>query len=598
MNRKLTVGVAALGAAVVMECVGARCGNGIDARPEALDASAWAGSVCPSAADRPFKTLGAMIDVSRGRVLTVDYLKGRFDRMRKMGYNAVMLYTEDTYRLDGEPKWGYLRGGYSAEEIRTLKAHADGLGLVLIPCIQTLGHLEQPLRWAEYEDIRNTAFTVLVGEERTYALIDKMLAFWQQTVGGARIHLGMDEAMGFAGGKCRRLSDEKSDVDVFLRHLKRVCDICAKRGFTEPIIWSDMFYRLASKTHDYYDPMAKADASLAARIPSGLRLCYWDYYHSDRAYYADMIDGHWSLGSEPVLAGGIQLWNHFLHDREKTLSTMKPFVEAAKEKNCGEFFFAMWGDDGGYAIPDIAEEGLFACAELAAGRTAEPTAENCARFKALTGYDYCSMAKLGEVCRHYADDWPEMIQEASILYDDPLFCANYRNYLVRTPSKTTDRRLYCACYRDAVWRDDGEKVMADYRKTLEDCKGLSGLPPVVAAIVRTLAAKVCYEADILVAWRTKDRKTLERIAEKDLPALVAALRDFMELYRTDWYATSQPFGFERIQKRNAAALARLEEAQRRLDDWLAGRVATIEELDETLKPFGLYSPQVPIRNGF
>ena len=42
-----------------------------------------------------FKTLGAMIDVSRGRVLTVPYLKTRFARMGKMGYNAVMLYTEE-----------------------------------------------------------------------------------------------------------------------------------------------------------------------------------------------------------------------------------------------------------------------------------------------------------------------------------------------------------------------------------------------------------------------------------------------------------------------------------------------------------------------
>ena len=36
-----------------------------------------------------FDTLGAMIDVSRGRVLKVDYLKGRFDRMRKMGCQTL-----------------------------------------------------------------------------------------------------------------------------------------------------------------------------------------------------------------------------------------------------------------------------------------------------------------------------------------------------------------------------------------------------------------------------------------------------------------------------------------------------------------------------
>jgi len=558
--------------------------------------SALAAALAMAAPAEPaFDTLGAMIDVSRGRVLTVDYLKGRFDRMQKMGYNAVMLYTEDTFPLEDETKWGYMRGGYSVDDVRALKAHAEALGMTMIPCIETLGHLEQPLRWAEYDDVRNTGETLIVGEARTYALIDKMLAFWQQTVGGTRIHLGMDEAFGFAGAKYEKKNGKRPGVDVFLEHLVRVNDLCVAHGFSEPIIWSDMFYRLGSKDHDYYDPEAKADPSLATRIPKNVRLCYWDYYHSDRDYYARMIDGHRALGSEPILAGGIQVWQHFLCDREKTLGTMIPFVAAAKEKGCREFFFTIWGDDGGYAFPAVSEEGLFACAEIAAGRTPEPTDENCARFRAITGMDYRSMAKLGDVNRHYADDWPDMIQEAAILYDDPLYCGNYRNFLVRKPSDATDRRFYCAVYKDAAWRDDGLKVMADWRATLAACIGLPGVPPAIDALIRTLSRKVACEADLLAAWRTKDRATLERLAVKDLPALVDAMRNFSERYRADWYATSQPFGFERIQKRNAAALVRLEEAKRRLDDYLAGRFPTIPELDEALRPFGLYSPDPVIR---
>ena len=542
-----------------------------------------------SAGAHTFDTLGAMLDVSRGRVLTLDYLKGRLDRMKKMGYNAVMLYTEDTFRLEGEPKWGYMRGGYTLEEMKDLKAHADKIGFKMIPCIETLGHLEQPFRWADFADVKNTGSTILVGEEKSYALIDKIIAFWAQAVGGTRIHLGMDEAWGFAGAKYEKRNGKRPGVDVFLDHLKRVNEICAKHGFTEPIIWSDMFYRLASVRHDYYDPEAKADPSLAARIPKNMRLCYWDYYHDRQDYYEGMIEGHRSLGSEPVLAGGIQIWSHFFHDREKTLATMSAFLAAAKTKGCKEFFFTLWGDDGGTAIQGVAEEGLFACAELAQGRTAEPNADNCARFREITGLDYRSLAKLGEVCRHYADEWPDMILEASMLYDDPLYCGNYRNYLVRKPSETTDRRFYCAHYKDAAWRDDGEKVMADHRRVLAECAELSGLPQAASDLVRVLSAKVSYEADLLAAWKAKDLPALARLARTDLPALIAKMKAFIESYRTDWYATSQPFGFERVQKRNAAALARLEEAKRRLDDWLAGKAKTIEELDETLRPFGKYN---------
>ena len=552
-----------------------------------LSAALALSSLAFGATNLPIR-LGAMIDVSRGRVLKTDVLKTRFNQMKKMGYEQVMLYTEDVFKLPDEPKWGYMRGGYTLADVQSLKAHADGLGLVMIPCIETLGHLGQALRWGDYDDIRNTPEVLLVGEEKTYALIDKMLAFWEKAVGGKRIHLGMDEAFGFASEKYAKRHPDRLPVDVFLEHLSRVNDLCAKHGFAEPIIWSDMFYRIASKTHDYYDPEARADASLSARIPKNVRLCYWDYYHGDQKVYEGMIDGHRSLGSEPILAGGIQLWQHFVNDREKSVATATAFLNAARAKGVTEFFFTLWGDDGGYAIPDVALEGLFAGAELAAGRTAEPTAENCERFQKITGLNYCSLARLGDINRHYADAWPDMILEASILYDDPLYCGNYRNYLVRKPSEVKDRRFYCAVYKDAAWRDDGEKVMADYRQTLADCADLTGVPRVVTALVKTLAKKVAYEADVLAAWKAKDRAALERIAVRDLPALVSQMKAFMELYRKDWYATSQPFGFETVQKRNAAALARLQEAQRRLKDYLAGKSATIEELDEAMQPFGAY----------
>ena len=54
----------------------------------------------------PFKMLGIMLDVSRNMVMKVDHLKLWFRRLSLSGYNLVMLYTEDTYQLPGEPFFG------------------------------------------------------------------------------------------------------------------------------------------------------------------------------------------------------------------------------------------------------------------------------------------------------------------------------------------------------------------------------------------------------------------------------------------------------------------------------------------------------------
>ncbi len=510
-----------------------------------------------------FEKLGAMIDVSRGRVLTVPYLKTTFANMGKMGYNAVMLYTEETYKLEGVPKWGYMRGGYTKEDIKELKAAADASGLELVPCIETLGHLEKYLRWPDARDVRCNRSTLIVGEPKTYELIDKMVAFWQETVGGRRIHIGMDEAWGFWEGEYRKRNGKRPKFDIFLEHLQKVCEICNRRGFTDIMIWSDMFYRMGSRKGEYYDINATPSSELGAKIPEGVRLVYWDYYHDDPAFYAKMIDGHIALNGKPILAGGIQTWQHFLHHRDKTLRTTEAFMAAAREKGCGELWFTMWGDNGAYCIPDTAEEGLFACAELAAGRTAEPTDDNCRRFRDITGKDYAALVRLGVTSEPLLR--AGFAREGDFFYDDPLYMANLRNVLTKGGEG--------AKAKFAAWR---EKMVA--------ACGAAGVPA-AEAYNRAALTRLDYELAALEAWKTKDRAALENVAAL-LAKAVEAMRDYCRLYREDWLATSRPFGFELIQRRNASALARFEEAKRRFDDFMAGRAATIEEFDETLQPFG------------
>ena len=56
-----------------------------------------------------YERLGVMIDMSRNAVMSVDSLKKFLPILKKMGYNSVMLYTEDTYEVEGEPFFGYFR---------------------------------------------------------------------------------------------------------------------------------------------------------------------------------------------------------------------------------------------------------------------------------------------------------------------------------------------------------------------------------------------------------------------------------------------------------------------------------------------------------
>ena len=76
-----------------------------------------------------YDTLGLMIDMSRNAVMSVAQVKEYLGYLKKMGYNCAMLYTEDTYEVQDEPYFGYMRGGYSAEDLRELDSYAASLGI-------------------------------------------------------------------------------------------------------------------------------------------------------------------------------------------------------------------------------------------------------------------------------------------------------------------------------------------------------------------------------------------------------------------------------------------------------------------------------------
>ena len=98
-----------------------------------------------------FRRLGTMLDCSRNAVMSVEAVKRWVDITGDMGYNTLLLYTEDTYEVDENPYFGYMRGRYSQEELKELDAYALSKGMELIPCIQTLAHLNAIVRWPAYK---------------------------------------------------------------------------------------------------------------------------------------------------------------------------------------------------------------------------------------------------------------------------------------------------------------------------------------------------------------------------------------------------------------------------------------------------------------
>ena len=70
-----------------------------------------------------FEKTGVMIDCSRNSVLSVQSVKKLIDVLSKMGYDSIQLYTEDTFEVNNEPYFGYLRGRYTKAELKEIEGN-------------------------------------------------------------------------------------------------------------------------------------------------------------------------------------------------------------------------------------------------------------------------------------------------------------------------------------------------------------------------------------------------------------------------------------------------------------------------------------------
>lgn len=517
----------------------------------------------------PFNTLGLMLDCSRNAVMTVAEVKKWLRRMALSGYNMLMLYTEDTYQLPDEPMFGFGRGAYTLQEIQEIDRYAARLGIEVIPCIQTLGHLEQILKWGHaYWPVRDTDSVLLVGVEQTYALIAKMLQFWSQAVRSRRVHIGMDETHDLGRGRYMDIFGYQRGFDIFNAHLSQVVELCQAEGLS-PMIWSDMYFRMGSKHGDYYDMASRIPADVARAIPSAVQLVYWDYYHTDEGFYREWIRRHREMGFEPVMASGVWSWGRFVYSHVYTTETVEPCVRACLKEGLKELVFTMWKDDGGEVDFNSAWPGILYAADLSynEGNLSDRWQ---AQFAGVCKADLeanLTIARL-DAAEHYGDE----VNTRLLLWDDPLLGMYRRSLLARDAWKTFDPASYYAALAHEL---------AAYKS--RDGGGAGNLP-FATQLAETLALKAQVYDQLVRAYAAGDKKTLIDLCDRAIPMLIAAVKKLWELHRKVWMGQNKAFGFEVQCVRYGGLLLRLEEVAMRLRQYLSGEIARIEELDMPVEP--------------
>jgi len=495
--------------------------------------------------------------MSRNAVMKPEEIKSFAKLVHSFGYNMIQLYTEDTFAVEGEPYYGYMRGRYSKEELLDVVSYCDTIGVELIPCIQTLAHLNQIFRHGKYSKIRDADDILLVGDERTYELIENMFKTLKGIFKSKHIHIGMDEAAMLGLGKYLDLHGYRNRFEILSEHLARVIEIAKKYGFT-PIMWSDMFFRLANQ-REYHTLEDTITEEIVSKCPDGVELVYWDYYSTNKKRYDNMIQQHKKFGRDVWFAGGAWSWNGFAPFNKWSIESMSIAMRSCAENNIENVFFTMWGDDGKECSFYSLLPALFTLRKIYEGITDENEIKRL--FKEATGEDYDAMMAL-DLPNNVAPNDSDLSNVSKVmLYNDPL-----------------------VGMFDAAVNDDAASDYRQHAKALYSYARDSKYAYIFeseAALCELLSVKYDLGARARKAYKSRDKDALSAVLS-DFDKASALLEVFYEKFRALWMKENKPFGFEVQELRLGGLMLRLRSAKEKIAAYLNGDIDTIEEFDEDL----------------
>ncbi len=519
-----------------------------------------------------YDTLGVMIDLSRNGVMTLDSLKAFLTTLSKMGYNTVFLYMEDTYEVEGEPYFGYMRSRYSIAEMKEIDEFCYSIGMEAIPCIQTLAHMKTFFKWekvpVDCDDI------MLVGEERTYELIRNMFKTLSSCFRTRRIHIGMDEAHMLGRGNYFEKHGHRSSNEIIKEHLDVICEIAKEFDYTL-LLWSDMFFRTWNNGGYYVKDVVKVPDEVLSAMPKSVLPVYWDYYQSKAENYDVMIKIHKQFSENTWFAGGAWSWAGFAPLNLFSIRAMKEAMIACRANKVKNIFITLWGDDGMECSHFSQLPALMYIAECARGNFDEDKIK--AKFKRIVGLDYDAFM-CTDLPNYLNDGAPESFESPSkyMLYSDPFL--GFLDYTVASGA--------------------GKKY-EEYAKTIHEVAKSSRkygyMFKTLAALCDVLAIKYELGTKTRAAYKAGDKAELMRLAREDYTELEKRIRVFHAAFKKQWHIENKPSGFESHDARLGGLIMRLSTCKTRLIEYVEGKLDKLEELEADILPFGGKKPGEPIK---
>lgn len=292
--------------------------------------------------DKPALSVrGYMLDISRGKVPTLDDLCALVRRLAKVKCNQIQLYVEGfSFAYPSYPEVWKNQTPITGEEIKYLDTYCKAHFIELVPNQNSLGHMTA---WLEREEFHHLAESEdgisLFGAggqpgtldamdagslELVTSMIDDMIPFFSSD----KFNVNMDEPFELGKGKNKALAEEKGEDYIYIDYMNRLHEKLKERN-KKMYMWGDI---LTNHTKHFNN------------FPKDITVLDWGYEH----YFP--FEEHAAILEEKgisfISCPGTSVWTSVTGRTDNMFENILQAAKASIRHKGAGMILTAWGDGG------------------------------------------------------------------------------------------------------------------------------------------------------------------------------------------------------------------------------------------------------------
>jgi hypothetical protein len=279
---------------------------------------------------------GVQDDISRGPILSLDYLKMQIRTLAEykinlLGFNMEQVFDFQTQPLVS-PKDAALKeaAALTPAEIRELVDYAGKYYVTLLPEQQAFGHIHQFLKYEIYSDLAETphGHVLTPTNPKSYDFIRQVYGEVAPLFPGPFFHIGADETFELGLGQTKALAAQEGLGRVYLEHLQKVFEIM-QPYHKQLMFWGDIAVKYPE---------------LLTILPKDMIAVPWDY--EPKPSYEGIITPYTNAGLRVVVAPGAGTWRAIWPGLDSAFLNIRDFVRDGQKHQALGALNTTWNDDG------------------------------------------------------------------------------------------------------------------------------------------------------------------------------------------------------------------------------------------------------------